>query len=303
MFAVSVFWSRMAEVWSEPQGRRYFGVVSAGGSLGGLIGPLLARTFAANVAISGLVWISAVLLSGALIGLRLLRRPSAGTAPALSANATEPAGAIEPTGGAVLEGLWLIGRTPFLTGIALLVSLGSFVGMIVYIEMARLVAAAFPSAVERTMYYSTRDLWVNGVALVLQFLLLGQVTRRLGVGWALVASGGVLFAAFVTLGLDPTLATLTAVSIVLRCAEFGLAKPARDMLYTVVPTAAKYQSKNVIDTAVYRGSDMASGWIQALIGRLGVGLAGWGWLAASVTVVITAVAALVGRGYRRRGGK
>ena len=297
MFAVSVFWSRMAEVWSEPQGRRYFGVVSAGGSLGGLIGPLLARTFAANVAISGLLWISAALLSGALIGLRALARPAAGTAPARSATA------IEPTGGAALEGLWLIGRTPFLTGIALLVSLGSFIGMIVYIEMARLVAVAFPSAVERTTYYSTRDLWVNGVALVLQFLLVGQVTRRLGVGPALVASGGVVLAAFVTLGLDPTLATLTAASVVLRCAEFGLAKPARDMLYTVVPTTAKYQSKNVIDTAVYRGSDMASGWIQSVIGRLGVGLAGWGWIAAASTVVLTTVAALVGRGYRRRGGK
>jgi AAA family ATP:ADP antiporter len=303
LFAVSVFWSRMAEVWSESQGRRYFGVVSAGGSLGGLIGPLLARVFAANVALSGLVWISAALLGGALIGLRLLTRPAAVIAPALSANATEPTGAIEPSGGAILQGLWLIGRTPFLAGIALLVSLGSFLGMIVYIEMARLVAAAFPNAVERTMYYSTRDLWVNGIALVLQFLLLGQVTRRLGVGWALVASGIVVLAAFVTLGLDPTLATLTAVSVVLRCAEFGLAKPSRDMLYTVVPTAAKYQSKNVIDTAVYRGSDMASGWIQGLIGRLGVGLAGWGWIAAALTIVLTAVAALVGRGYRRRGGK
>ena len=69
MFAVSVFWSRMADVWSEPQGRRYFGLISAGGSLGGLIGPLLARILAANVAISGLVWISAALLTGALIAL------------------------------------------------------------------------------------------------------------------------------------------------------------------------------------------------------------------------------------------
>ncbi len=108
---------------------------------------------------------------------------------------------------------------------------------------------------------------------------------------------------FVVLGLDPTLATLTAASIALRCSEFGLAKPARDMLYTVVSPAAKYQSKNVIDTAVYRGSDMASGWIQSLIGRLGVSLGGWGWIAAALTVLLTVVAALVGRGYRNRGGK
>jgi AAA family ATP:ADP antiporter len=297
LFAVSVFWSRMAEVWSEPQGRRYFGVVSAGGSLGGLIGPLLARTFAANVAISGLVWISTGLLAGALIGLSLLGRTSANNAP------LTPMKAAEPTGGAILDGLWLIGKSRFLAGIAMLVSLGSFLGMIVYIEMARLVAGAFPTAVARTAYYSTRDLWVNGGAFVLQLFLLGHVTGRLGVGTALVASGCVVIAAFLTLGLDPTLVTLTAVSVALRCSEFGLAKPARDMLYTVVPPTAKYQSKNIIDTALYRGSDMASGWIQSLIGRLGVGLGGWGWIGAAFTVVLTVLAANVGREYRRRGGK
>jgi ATP:ADP antiporter, AAA family len=277
MFAVSVFWSRMAEVWSESQGRRYFGIVSAGGSLGGLLGPLL--------------------LIGSLIALGLLARSPSVVAAAPSVKLSDP------TPVATLQGLRLIGRTPMLLGIAVLVSLGSFLAMIVYIEMARLVAVTFPNAVARTAYYSTRDLWVNGAAFVLQLILLGQLTRRFGVGPALVAAGAVVFAAFVALGFDPTLATLTGVSVILRCAEFGLAKPARDMLYTVVPAAAKYQSKNVIDTALLRGSDMASGWIQSLVGRLGVGLAGWGWIAAASTVVLTTVAALVGRDYRRRGGK
>ena len=298
LFAVSVFWSRMAEVWSEPQGRRYFGVVSAGGSLGGLAGPLLARSLVANVAISGLVWISAALLTGALLTLSSIARPSAAREPA------PPSAAVsEPTAAAVLQGLWLVGRTPFLSGIAVLVSLGSLLGMIVYIEMARLVAASLPGALERTAYFSSRDLWVNSGAFMLQLFVVGQVTRRLGVGAALIAAGCAVLIAFGALGLNPTLATLTGVSVALRCAEFGLAKPARDMLYTVVPPAAKYQSKNVIDTAVYRGSDMASGWIQALIGRLGVSLAGWGWIAAALAVVLTAVAAFVGRDYRRRGGR
>jgi AAA family ATP:ADP antiporter len=293
MFAVSVFWSRMADIWSEAQGRRFFGFVSAGGSLGGLMGPLLAHSLAARVAIHGLVWISAALLTGALVGLSLLAPPDAkaGTLPVTLA---------EPTGGSVFEGLWLIGRTPFLAGIAALVSVGSFLGMVVYIEMARLVAATFSNAVERTTFYSTRDLWVNSGAFVLQFFLLGSVTRRLGVGTALVTSGGLTFAAFVALGWDPTLATLTSVSVVLRCAEFGLAKPARDMLYTVLPPGAKYKSKNVIDTALTRGSDMASGWIQSMIARFGVGLAAWGWIAAALTLVLTSIAAFVGLDYGRR---
>ena len=300
MFAVSVFWSRMAEVWSEPQGRRYFGVVSAGGSLGGLLGPLLARTLAVHVAISGLVWISAALLTGSLIGLSLLAHARPGVAADVGAPA--PVATREPTAVAMVEGLWLIARTPFLLGIAALVCAGSFLAMIVYVEMLRLVASAYPDPALRTAFFSTRDLWANAGAFVLQLFVIGQVTRRLGVGPALVASGLVVLAAFVALGIDPTLATLTSVSVVLRCSEFGLSKPARDMLYTVLAPAAKYQSKNVIDTALYRGSDMASGWIQSLIGRLGVGLGGWAWIAAGLTVGLTAVAALVGRGYRRRGG-
>ena len=294
MFAVSVFWSRMADVWNEPHARRYFGYVGAGGSVGGIIGPLIGRELAGSVARGGLVWISAALLGGALAGLGLLAgRPTpAATAPAR----------LEPSGGGILDGLWLIARTPFLAGIAALVSLGSFLGMIVYIEMARLVSTSYANAVERTAFYSTRDLWVNGGALVLQVLLVGQITRRLGVGPALVTAALVGLGAFVALGAEPTLATLTIVSVVLRCAEFGLGKPARDMLYTIVPPAAKYQSKNIIDTALYRGSDMASGWIQSLIGRLGVGLAGWAWLAAGLAIVLAAVSSLVGRGYRRRGG-
>ena len=294
MFAVSVFWSRMADVWSESQGRRYFGYVSAGGSMGGIIGPLIGRELAVHVKVGGLVWISAALLTGSLAGLTLLARPSAEPrSPPINA---------EPSGSALLEGLWLIARTPFLAGIASLVSIGSFLGMVVYIEMARHVAAAYPSAIERTSFYSSRDLWVNVAACVLQLLLVGQITRRLGVGFALVTSAALVFAAFIALGVSPTLVTLTAVSIVLRCAEFGLGKPARDMLYTVMPPAAKYQSKNVIDTALYRGSDMASGWIQSLIGHLGVGLGGWGWLCAPLALLLAAVAALVGRDYRRRGG-
>ena len=295
LFAVSVFWSRMAEVWSEPQGRRYFGIVSAGGSLGGLIGPELARNLGETLAISGLVWISAALLTLSLIALRFLVPSIGGPAPAASRIPEQPARG-------VLEGLKLIGRTPFLAGIALLVCLGSFLGMIVYIEMARRVATAFPTAAARTTYYATRDLWVNSGALLLQLFVIGQVTRRLGVRPALIGSGCVVFAAFVALGLDPTLTILTAVSVLLRWTEFGLAKPARDMLYTVVPSAAKYQAKNVIDTALYRGSDMASGWLQSLIGRFGVSLGGWGWIAAGVTVGLTAAAAFVARGYRRRGG-
>ncbi len=295
LFAVSVFWSRMAELWSESQGRRFFGFVSAGGSLGGLVGPLLARNLASMLSLSHLVWISALLLTGSAILLFSLAKD----------DKTKALAVVQPQRSqpSALRGLSCIVRSPFLLGVAGLVCLGSFLGMVVYIEMARLVGLTFENAAQRTAFYASRDLWVNAVSFVLQLVLVGQVTKRLGVGAALWLSAMIALVCFVSVGLSPTLLTLTVASVVLRCSEFGLAKPARDMLYTVLPSEEKYQSKNIIDTAIARGSDMTSGWIQSLIGRLGMGLAAWGWLAALIAATLGGLALTVGRGYRARGGR
>ena len=296
MFAVSVFWSRMADVWSETGARRRFGMIAAGGSLGGLLGPLLARELASSVAPGTLVLLAAALLAGAATCIGLVPADPA----AAGGSGGRPTG--EPSGGAVLAGFALIARTPFLAAIAALVALGSLLGMFVYIEMARLAAIAYPDAAARTAFFSGRDLIVNGISAILQFAVIGSVASRLGVRGALVAAGLVVTVSFAGLALDPTLAVLTVTNVVLRCTEFGLAKPARDMLYTVLEPAARYQAKNVIDTTVSRGSDVTAGWVHALLGRFGMALAGYAWCGAALAAVVTVVGFKLGSGYRRRGG-
>ena len=49
MFVVSIFWSFMADIYSREQSRRLFGVISAGGSTGGLVGPLVTATLVVPV--------------------------------------------------------------------------------------------------------------------------------------------------------------------------------------------------------------------------------------------------------------
>src|SRR5262245_9098962 len=41
LFAVSVFWSFMADLYASGQGKRLFGFIAAGGSMGALLGPAL----------------------------------------------------------------------------------------------------------------------------------------------------------------------------------------------------------------------------------------------------------------------
>jgi AAA family ATP:ADP antiporter len=55
-----------------------------------------------------------------------------------------------------------------------------------------------------------------------------------------------------------------------RAAHYGLERPAREVLFTVVSPEEKYTSKSFIDTVVYRGGDAASVWAyQGLLSIIG----------------------------------
>jgi AAA family ATP:ADP antiporter len=296
LFVVSVFWSFMADIWREEQGRRLFGVIAAGGSLGGLLGPVLTRNLVDGLGIAGVALVAGAFLAGTLVAIELLERTVQGRAASAHARIDEP------VGGAILAGLVRLVRSPFLLGIAGLVVVGSLLGMIVYIELARFAGAAFATAAERTAFYSQRDFWVNAAALVFQLLVVGRLTTRFGVRTTLLLTTLLAVVGFVGLGLAPVLGTLLLVNIALRATEFGVSKPARDMLYTVVDAETKYKVKNVIDTAVYRGSDMASSWAHGAIAALGVGLVGFAWLSVVLATAYVGLAWAVGSGYKRRGG-
>jgi ATP:ADP antiporter, AAA family len=288
MSAVSVFWSSMADLWQEEQGRRLFGLVAAGGSLGGMVAPFIARGLALGAGLAPAVALAALCLALSVACLwRLPLRVDAG-APKL--------------GGGALEGITLI-ASPFVAGIAGLVAIGSLLGMFVYIEMAHAVRLAYPDAATRTAFFAGRDLWVNAAACLMQAAVLARFTTRIGVGPTLMLGAAIAAAAFGWLAFAPELVVLTAVNVALRVTELGLAKPARDMLYTVVSPAVRFKAKNAIDTALYRASDMLSGFMHDALAGLGLSLAGFGALGVGFAAALGGVAALVGRGYRRRGGR
>ena len=294
LFVVSVFWSFMAEIWLEAQGRRLFGIIAAGGSVGGLAGPMLTRGLVGPFGTAGVALIGAGLLALTVVTIVLLARDAHEAAPGL-------ARLDEPVGGEIFAGLSRLARTPFLLGIAALVGVGSLLGMIVYIELARVAGTLYATAAERTAFFAARDQWVNGISLGLQ-LVVGFLTGAFGVRATLTASAATVAAAFVALAAAPAAGMLLVVNVATRALEFGVAKPSRDMLYTVVDAETKYKVKNVIDTVVYRGTDVLSGWIHAGLLAAGATLGILAGVSAVLAVALTVIAWVVGSGYRRRGG-
>ena len=296
-FVVAVFWSFMADVWREEQGRRLFGVIAAGGSLGGLTGPWLTGTLVERVGNDGIALLACGFLCATLVAIVLLERHVQREEGAGSRLRSD-----EPVGGAILAGLTRLARTPFLLGIAAIVGIGSLLGMFVYIEMARLVAEQFPVPEARTQFFAQRDTWINGLAVLLQFFVVGRLTSWLGVRTALVLVALFALGSFAAVAFAPVLTTLVVVSVLQRALEFGVGKPARDMIYTVVDVETKYKVKNVIDTAVARGSETVSGWTHGAFAAAGLGLSGIAGVACLIACGLVAIAWSVGTGYRRRGG-
>ena len=69
LFVVSVFWSFMADIYTREQGRRLFGFIAAGGSIGALIGGLATSILVVQIGFQNLFPTAAGLLVVALMRL------------------------------------------------------------------------------------------------------------------------------------------------------------------------------------------------------------------------------------------
>jgi ATP:ADP antiporter, AAA family len=269
LFVVSLFWSLMVDLFRPEQAERLFGFVSAGGSCGALAGPTLTALLAAPLGTANLLLLSCGLLGLALVCIyALIRRASGASA------ATAHAEASDSIGGTAWSGIAEIPRSPYLLGIVAYVLLYTVLLGFAYLELARMVSATYSDSAQRTALFAQMDLAVNVMTLLGQLLVVAKLVEKLGVGAALALLPALGIAGFVAIGLAPVLAVLIAFQILRRAADYAIARPAREMLFTVLAREAKYKSKNFIDTVVFRSGDAASGWIYAALKSLGLGLAG-----------------------------
>jgi AAA family ATP:ADP antiporter len=282
LFIVTIFWSVLVDRFSSAQGRRLFGFIAAGGTLGTFIGPLLAATMATRFGPVALTVAAAVLLEIAVRCYRaLLSRTESQSGNRLSDE--------RRMGGGMLAGVTLILRSRYLLGLVVFMLLHTSAATLLYFEQGRIVAGSYADVVSRTQFFAVVDLIVSALTLIFQLVLTAPLIRLVGVGGALAALPLATVVAFAAMALAPVPATVALAQGLRRAVEFAIVRPAREVLWTVVSREEKYKAKNVIETLVYRGGDAASGWLSAGLTALGAGFglvalvivpfAGvWGWL-------------------------
>ena len=180
-------------------------------------------------------------------------------------------------GGNPFDGFTLLFKSKYLLMIALFLLLMTWISTVIYFQLGDVISHQFASKAARTQAYASIDLAVNSSAVLIQLFGTGRFIQRFGVTSGLLLNPLIMVIAFVAVAFSPILLVLGGIQVVRRVAEYAVAKPSRDMLFTVVDQQAKYKAKNVIDTVVYRFGDVTNAWVSSMILPFGVtGLAVFG---------------------------
>ena len=292
LFVVTVFWGFVADLFRNEQGKRLFGFIAVGSSLGGIAGSSATALLAQHVPVFLLLLLAVVPLEAAA---RLAR--------ALDAYADRKSAALRcetgEVGGSAWSGIAPVFRSPYLRRIALWLALMTFASTILYFVQAHMVGEAFADRALRRAFLARLDFAVNLLTIVTQGLLTAHILRRIGVGLTLALVPAVATVGFLSLGVHPLLATLVVVRVLYDSGRHALAKPAREVLFTLVGREERYKSKAFIDAAVYRGGDLLSGWVYAGLAALGLSVAAIALVAAPVAVVWAVIGLGLGRAEER----
>jgi AAA family ATP:ADP antiporter len=280
LFVVSVFWALMVDVFDAEQGKRLFGFIAAGATLGGIFGSSLTASLAKQVSPTYLLLISALLLEAAVFCVARLTKLS----DALQRRPAEQSSE-GPIGGSAFSGLSHALSSSYLINVSGFILLFAITSTFLYFQQAEIAKQSFADRGARTAFFARVDLWVNVLTLGAQLFLTGRVLRWIGVALTLAALPLLSVVGFSALALAPTIAVVVVYQVVRRAGNFAFARPSREVLFTVVPREDKYKAKSFIDTVVYRLGDQVGAWSYAGLGLLGLGMTGIAIVAVPISLL------------------
>ena len=296
LFIVSFFWSVVGDMLTTEQGRKVFGMMAGGGTIGGMVGSLVAAQLVDRLGIAKLLLFPALfLLLGGLVYWSLERTYQRLRAEASTVNSGKA------TGGNPFAGFTAVFRSRYLLAICIFGLFLATCGTTIYFQQAEIVRAAIQTEEARTRYFANVNLAVSIVTLVFQFVVVGWLMNTIGLGWTLALLPLTYIAGISALALSPTLAVMAVISVTGRSAEYGICNPSREVLFTAVKREDRYKAKSFIDTVVRRAGDSTIGSVyHALRGSLGFAMSTLSWLALPIALLWTILALYIGHLNRSR---
>jgi AAA family ATP:ADP antiporter len=295
LFNTAIFWGFMTDLFTSEQGKRLFGFIAVGGSLGAILGPIITTFLVHRVSTGVLLLISAAMFELAAQCVRFFPTDSRRADVPSTDQKDGAAMADEPIGGRFWDGVTHIGRSPYLFVLFLFILLYTLTSTWAYFQQAELTKTGFADRMARTAFFAKLDLSVNTLTLFLQIFLTGRLMKSLGVTVTLLFMPVLSLFGFAAIGLVPGLAMLAVFQVARRASTFAFMRPAREVLFTVLRREDKYKAKSFIDTFGYRCGDQVGAWTYSGLHALGLGLSAISFIAVPVVAGWCALGVWLGR--------
>jgi len=288
LFVPSVFWGFMADTFYSEQGKRLYGFIGVGGTLGALAGSSFTAIMAKMMGTPALMVVSVVLLECAV---QIVKRFPSSFRAETRARET----ARKSVGGTSFSGITNVLKSPYLLGICLFMLLFTIGTTVLYFQQAEIVGARFSDRESRTAFLAKIDFYVQLMTITAQLFVSGRVIKWIGVGMTLAILPLVSVIGFSALSVSSSLVLFVAFSAIRRAGNYAFANPGREVLFSVIPPEDKYKAKNFIDTFVYRAGDQTGAWSYAGLSSLGLAVSSISLLAVPMSAVWVLVALWLGR--------
>ncbi|MGC1323023.1 MAG: MFS transporter [Candidatus Udaeobacter sp.] len=301
LFVVTVFWAFMTDLFSSEQGKRLFGFISIGGSLGAIVGGSVTASLVKPIGAANLFLVSAAMFEIAAQCVRFFPGDFNCRASVSGAGVSQkrPTKTEEvPIGGSLWSGITHIFRSPYLFGLMVFIVLYSTTSTWAYFQQSDLAGHGFADRAARTTFFANLDRATNTLTLLGQLFLTGKLLKWLGVTPTLIIMPTLSLIGFVVIGITPLLAVLAVFQVLRRATTFAFMRPAREVLFTVLRREDKYKAKSVIDTFAYRVGDQVGAWSYRGLTALGLGLSGISFVTIPIIAVWLALSVWLGRKQR-----
>ncbi|MCE9596190.1 MAG: MFS transporter [Planctomycetes bacterium] len=292
LFAIAVLRGYLADVFSPAAAKRVFGVIGVGGTLGALAGSKFTAEFSSSLPRPTFFLVSLVLLELSVLSMTRVR-----SAARDLVHEPESVEREVRVGGSLASSIRLAFGSPYLLAMSAVMLLSAMSFTMFYAEQAAIVKASFTDDASQTTAMANIDFWTQTLTLVLELFITGRVLSRLGTPVALVALPAVAVIGFSVLSISPTFAVLACVQVALRGTNYGLASPARDVLYTPLSREVKYRVKGLIETFVWRVGDLIGIWMKPMVGGVSGGITA---IAVAIGLVWGVLALWLGRTHEKK---
>lgn len=264
LFHISVFWGFMTGNFNKEQGKRIFGFITTGASIGAIVGPVIVTFIIDKDVNEGtiLLFTSTLLLIPIPIIFYLNRlfkkmgshqknNQTTINTKSLSANP--------------LSGFQEFIKHPRLIGIATFIFLFTAISAFFYFTQTNVLKEYARG--ERRQILGSVELITNTLTIILGFFATSRLTTRFGLSTTLSIVPFFIAIFMLLIGVHPAVWMVLGLQIIRRSGNYAITRPSREILFTTVDNEARFKTKPFIDVAIYRGGDVFWIWVIALLGE------------------------------------